>query len=103
MKSSFEETMTYEEKRKLLYERLDSGYYFKPAKPQVPTVIVPVTTAVAEAAKANPESVRVSATRRDGVTLFARAQRNALGLAARVAMAQELDEDGLPVWQRVRA
>ena len=94
---------TYEEKRRLFFERLDSDYYFKPAKPKVPVVAVPVTPAVAEAAKANPDSVRVSARRVDGVSVFARPQGNAIGLRAVVGWAQEVDDDGLPIWQRVRA
>jgi hypothetical protein len=52
MKSKAE--MTHEEKRKLFFERLDNGYYRDRCLGlnKVPVVAVPVTTAIAEAAKA---------------------------------------------------
>jgi len=81
------------------FERLESDYYFKPAKPKVPVVTMPVTWAVAEAAKANPNGVRLSVPRADGVTLFVRAQANPLGLSVTVEVVEEVDEDGLPVRQ----
>ena len=99
MKSSFPEGLTYEEKRKLFFERLDGDYYFKPAKPKVPVVSVPVTPAVAEVAKANREGVALVVRRNDGVSMFARAQSNPLGLGVMVTLVQEVDEDGLPVRQ----
>jgi hypothetical protein len=97
MKSSLPDGMTYEEKRRLFFERLESDYYFQPAKPKVPVVSVPVTWPVAEAVKANPSGVRLSIPRTDGVTLFVRAQANPLGLSVTVEVVEEVDGQGLPV------
>jgi hypothetical protein len=97
MKSSFPDGMTYEEKRRLFFERLESDYYFKLVKGTVPVVSVPVTEAVAEVAKANCEGVTLVIRRDDGVTVIARPQCNALGLGVTVTWVQELNEHGLPV------
>ena len=103
MKSSFPDGMSYEERRKLFYERLDNGYYYKRVmRPSVPVVSVPVTEAVAETAKANREGVTLVIRRNDGVSVVARPQSNALGLSVTVTLVRELNEDGLPV-EQVRA
>jgi hypothetical protein len=99
MKSSFPEGMTYEEKRKLFFERLESDYYFKPAKPKVPMIAVPITTAIAELAEANKKGVTLVIRRDDGVSLVVRPQGNALGLGVTIMWVEEVDEDGLPVRQ----
>jgi len=94
MKSKAE--MTHEEKRKLFFERLDNGYYRDRCLGlnKVPVVAVPVTAAVADAAKANLEGVAIVIRRTDGVTLFGKAQRNRLGLGVRVGVVQEIDDEG---------
>jgi hypothetical protein len=94
MKSKAE--MTHEEKRKLFFERLDNGYYRDRCLGlnKVPVVAVPVTVAVADAAKSNLEGVAIVIRRTDGVTLFGRAQHNRLGLGVRVGVVQEIDDEG---------
>jgi hypothetical protein len=94
MKSKAE--MTHEEKRKLFFERLDNGYYRDRCLGlnKVPVVAVPVTLAVADAAKANLEGVAVIVKRMDGVTLLGRAQHNSLGVGVRVAVVREVDDEG---------
>jgi hypothetical protein len=59
--------MSYEEKKRLLYEKLAQG--FPRDKPSVSVVTVPVS-AFAEKAKANPSGVRVVVVGRDGHSGF---------------------------------
>ena len=94
------EKLSLEERRKLFYARLESGYYSRPAKPKVPVVAVPVSEKVAEAVKANPESVRVSARSADGVSVFGGPQRNPANVTVRVEWVREVDADGRPIWDR---
>jgi hypothetical protein len=95
-----DEKLSLEERRKRFYARLESGYYSRPAKPKVPIVAVPVTAKVAEAVRANPESVRVSARSADGTSVFGGPQHNAASVRVMVEYVREVDADGRPVWDQ---
>jgi len=85
--------------------RLDArlaNYTLRPAKAKpVAVVTVPVSNKDAEVIAANPESVRVSARRVDGVTILAKPQRNEQCVTVRTDLVREIDEDGRPVWDEV--
>jgi hypothetical protein len=93
-----DENLTLEERRKRFFEKLDRGEFTVPAKPRVPVVSVPVAPRVAQAAKANPESVRVIAREEDGVSVFSGPQGNPLNVKVMVEYVREVDADGRPVW-----
>ena len=79
-------------------EKLASGYYTQDAKPKaVAVVTVPVSNEHAQVIAGNPESVRVSARRADGVTVIAKPQRNDI-VTVRYDLVHEIDEHGRPVW-----
>jgi len=79
-----------------------NGNCIRDAKPKpVAVVSMPVSTVDAEVIAANPESVRISARRRDGVTVLAKPQRNDLHITVRTDLVREIDENGRPVWDEV--
>lgn len=83
-------------------EKLASGYYTQDAKPKpVAVVTVPVSNEHAAVIAENPESVRVHARRKDGVSVIANPIRNPNQVTVRVDLVRELDEDGRPVWDEV--
>jgi hypothetical protein len=67
-------------------------------KPPVPVVVVPLTDADAAVVAANPESVRVSARRDDGVSVLMRPRANPNHVRVMVDHVREVDGDGRPVW-----
>lgn len=83
-------------KLKRFFERLDAGEFNRKPKP-TPVAIVPISERVAQAVKANPESVRISARDSDGVTVFEKPQSSAR-VTVRVEYVQEVDANGRPVW-----
>ena len=84
--------MTFEEK-------LASGYYIRPAKPKpVAVATIPLSATDAAVVAANPESVRVSARRVDGVTVIAKPQSNPNCVTVRLDLVRKIDEHGRPVW-----
>jgi hypothetical protein len=84
--------MTFEEK-------LASGYYIRDAKPKpVAVATIPLAQADAEVVAANPESVRVTARRPDGVTVIAKPQSNPNCVTVRTDLVREIDAEGRPVW-----
>jgi hypothetical protein len=85
------EQMTFEEK-------LASGYYIRKKAKPVAVVTVPVSPAVAEVVAANPESVRLSARRNDGVTLFTKPEPNPNCVTVRLDLVRKIDAQGRPVW-----
>ena len=95
-----EEQLTYEERKRLFFEKVDSGYYTRPAKPKVAVVTLPVSQKIAKAVKANPESVRVSARGEDGIAVVERPRGNSTGIMVRVDLVAEVDAQGRPVWDR---
>ena len=46
-----EEQLTYEERKRLFFEKVDSGYYTRPAKPKVAVVTLPVSQKIAKQSK----------------------------------------------------
>jgi hypothetical protein len=95
-----EEQLTYEERKRLFFEKADSGYYTRPAKPKVAVVTLPVSPKIAKAVKANPESVRVSARGEDGIAVVEGPRGNPNNVTVRVDLVAEVDAQGLPVWDR---
>jgi hypothetical protein len=83
--------MTFEEK-------LASGYFIRKKAKPVSVVTVPVSPAVAQVVAANPESVRISARRSDGVTVFSPPQPNPNCVTVRLDLVRKIDEHGRPVW-----
>lgn len=69
-------------------------------KQPVAVVSLPVSAADAEVIRAAPESVRVSARRRDGVTMLMRPAANPNHVTVRVDQVREVDAFGRPVWDR---
>ena len=67
------------------------------AKPTVTVVAVPLSAGDAAVVTANPESVRVSARREDGVTVLMKPVSNGL-VRVCVEQVQEVDGEGRPVW-----
>jgi hypothetical protein len=93
-----EDELSYEERKKLFFERLDNGYYFRPAKPKVAIVTLPVSPKIAAAVSANPESVRVSARGADGIAVIEGPKGNLNHVTVRVDLVSEVDAQGRPVW-----
>lgn len=94
------EQLTHEERRKRFYERLNSGAFIRDAKPKpTPVVTVPVSEKIAEAVKANPGSVRVSARGADGIAVVEGPRRNPSGVTVRVDLVRELDGEGRPIYE----
>jgi hypothetical protein len=98
-----EEQLSYEERKRLFFEKLDSGYYFRPAKPKVPVVTLPVSPKIAEAVRTNPESVRVSARGADGIAVIEGPKGNPNHVTVRVDLVSEVDAEGRPVWPMAAA
>jgi hypothetical protein len=78
---SNEQDLSLEERKRRFFERLDNGYYFRPS---VAVLSLPVTEQLAEAVTANPESVRVSARRADGVSVVGGPRGNPNHVSVRV-------------------
>lgn len=94
--------MTREEYAKL--EREFEEFLSTPipkAKPKpVAVVTVPVSDNDAAVIAANPESVRVSARRKDGVSVLIRPKGNRQHVTVRTDWVSEVDAHGRPVWER---
>lgn len=94
--------MTREEYAKL--EREFEEFLSKPiprAKPKpVAVVSVPVSDKDAAVIAANPESVRVSARRDDGLSVLIKPERNPHHVMVRTDWVSEIDAQGRPVWDR---
>ena len=95
------EGLSHEEALKLFREKLYGGYFN--LKPKTAVLTVPVSDKIAELVKANPDGVRVSVRRADGVTEFERPQRNSTNVTAMVDWVREVDADGRPVWPQAGA
>jgi hypothetical protein len=65
----------------------------------VPVLVIPVSEKVAAAAKANPESVRVSARSAEDVHVVEGPRRNEV-VHVRVDRVAEVDANGRPVWDQ---
>jgi hypothetical protein len=89
--------MSYEEKKRLLYEKLAQG--FPRDKPSVSVVTVPVS-AFAEKAKANPSGVRVVVVGRDGHSGFEPPKPNPNHVKVLVDRVSEVDAYGRPIWPK---
>ena len=87
---------TYEQKKKLLDERLAS-WLTRPAP--TPVVTVPVSKQMAKAVEANPESVRVSARDAEGQHRV-EGPKDDPRVTVRVDLVSEVDAEGRPVWGR---
>jgi hypothetical protein len=96
-----EEQLSYEERKRRFFEKVDSGYYTRPAKPKVPVVTLPVSPKIAEAVRANPESVRVSARGEDGIAVIEGPRGNPTGVIVRIDLVSDVDAQGRPVWPKV--
>jgi hypothetical protein len=91
-----------EEKRRLFYERLESGYYNRKPQPlPIPVAVVPVSEKIAEAVKANPQSVRVSARGTDDIAIVEGPRRDSMNVRVMIEYVREVDADGRPVWSSV--
>jgi len=96
-----EQELSYEERKKLFFEKVDSGYYFGDPQPKpVAVVTLPVSDRIAEAARTNPNSVRVSARGADGIALVEGPRANPHHVVVRVDLVAEVDRFGRPVWDR---
>jgi hypothetical protein len=93
-----ERELTFEQRKRRFYERLESGYYIRPAP--TPVLTVPVSKHLAEAVEANPGSVRVSARGRDGRHRVEGPQANPQHVTVRVDLVREVDQHGRPVYDR---
>ena len=91
-----ERELTFEQRKRRFYERLESGYYIRPAP--TPVLSVPVSKHLAAAAEANPASVRVSARDRDGQHRVEGPQRNAQHVTVRVDLVSAVDAQGRPIY-----
>jgi hypothetical protein len=86
------------ERKRRLDERL-ANYTLRPAKPKpVAVVSVPVSQRDAEVIAGNPESVRVSARREDGVTVLAKPERNSQNVTVRIDWVHEVNAQGQPIY-----
>lgn len=86
-----------EELRAQFFERLDSGYYWRPL---VPVAAMPVSERMAAAIAANPESVRISARGVDG-TLLVEGVRPDPWLKVCINRVRWIDDAGRPRWRHV--
>jgi hypothetical protein len=74
------------------------------AKPKpVAVVTVPLSDKHAAVVVGNPESVRVSARRDDGMSVLMKPQGNPHHVTVRVDWVREVDANGRPVWDRFGA
>jgi hypothetical protein len=72
------------------------------AKPKVAVVTVPLSEKDAAVIAANPESVRVSARREDGVGVLMKPAPNSV-VKVCVEQVREVDEWGRPIWPKAGA
>src|SRR5215510_5168563 len=93
-------TASYEEKKRLLCEKLAQG--FPRDKPAVEVVTVPVAAADAEVIRRKPESLRLHAQRQDGVSVLMRPLRNDR-VTVLVNEVREVDAFGRPIWPKAGA
>jgi hypothetical protein len=94
--------MTHEEKMAELDRRWNELAYgpLPPPRPKpVNVVVVPLRAEDAAVAKANPESVRVSARREDGATQMMKPLA-AGHVRVLVEQVREVDAEGRPVWPK---
>ncbi len=90
-------TASYEEKKRLLCEKLAKG--FPRDKPAVEVVTVPVSPTDAEVIRRKPESLRLHAQRKDGVTVLMQPLRNDR-VTVLVNQVREVDAYGRPIWAK---
>jgi hypothetical protein len=95
-----DEQLPYEELKRRFFEKLDN-YDFLP-KSKVPVVTLPVSETIAEAVRANPQSVRVSARGSNGVSVVGGPRRNSTHVTVRVDDVAEVDGVGRPIWPQAR-
>jgi hypothetical protein len=89
--------LTLEEKRRRFEERLANGYYIRPAKPKLtPVLSLPVSEKIADAVKANPASLRVSARGENGIAVVDGPRLNPNNVTVRVDWVQEVDANWRP-------
>lgn len=82
-------------------ERWEKEFIAKLLEPApVAVVSVPVSAEDAAVIAANPESVRVSARRDDGVSVLMRPQRNPQNVTVRTDLVREVDANGRPIWDK---
>ena len=93
-----DENLTWQQRRARLFERLENGYYGLGSKPNVSVMSLPVSEKIAEAVRANPNSVRVSARGEDGIAVVEGPKANPTGVTVRVDLVRGVDRDGRPVW-----
>jgi hypothetical protein len=93
--------MSYEEKKRLLYEKLAQG--FPRDKPAVDVLTAPVSPAFAEKAKANTAGVRLVVCGADGVTTIERPKANPNRVTVLVNSVQDVDAYGRPIWPKAGA
>jgi len=97
-----EQSLYHEDLKRRFFEKVDSGCFTRPAKPKVPVVTLPVSEKIAEAVRANPESLRVSARGEDGIALVEGPRGNPAHVTVRIDYVAEVDADGRPVWPKAR-
>jgi len=91
-----DEELSLEERHKRFFERIDNEP-LRPAPPKpTPVVTLPVSEKLAEAAKANPESVRVAARGSHGIAIVEGPRRNSI-VTVCVDYVREVDANGRPV------
>jgi hypothetical protein len=96
-----DDSLSLEERRRRFFDRIDNEP-LRPAKPRpTPVVTLPVSEKLAEAAKANPETVRVSARGSDGMSRIEGPRRNSI-VTVCVDYVREVDANGRPVWDDPR-
>jgi hypothetical protein len=93
--------MSYEEKKRILYEKLAQG--FPKNKSKVDVLTVPVSPALAEKARANPEGVRVAVVGSDGPSGFEPPRVNPNHVKVLVNSVTDVDEHGRPIWPKAGA
>jgi hypothetical protein len=86
------------ERKRMLMEWVRSPEFFAPEPAPLKVVTIPLTDADAAVVKANPESVRVSARREDGVSVLMRPHANPLHVRVMVDSVREVDAQGRPIW-----
>jgi hypothetical protein len=99
-----EQGLSYEERKRRFFERLDSGYYFREPQPKpVAVVTLPVSDKIAKAVRASPNSVRLSARGEDGIAVVEGPRSNPHHVTVRVDQVMEVDAVGRPVWPKTGA